>query len=161
MKIIFLDIDGVLNCRFSKSRIGFYIGIDNDKVKRLREIVDATGAKIVLCSSWKDGWHFRNKEVQDEHANYLDRKLRREGLYIFDKTTDKHHNRGEGIRNWIAKRNDVSAWIVLDDEVFTDYEECGVIPHLIKTSFYMENGGLQTEHVEQAIYLLSNIKKEI
>ena len=46
MKIIFLDIDGVLN----------YMGsnlIDKSCLKQLRRVVEKTGAKIVLISTWK------------------------------------------------------------------------------------------------------------
>ena len=39
MKLIFLDIDGVLNCAISKSRCFGCLGIDDDKVKRLKTIV--------------------------------------------------------------------------------------------------------------------------
>ena len=56
MKIIFLDVDGVLNCKSSKSRCGGFLGIDDSKVKLLKEIIDITGAKIVLSSSWRYGW---------------------------------------------------------------------------------------------------------
>lgn len=38
MKIIFLDIDGVLNCHNSKSDCNGRLGIDEDKVKRLKKI---------------------------------------------------------------------------------------------------------------------------
>ena len=67
MKIIFLDIDGVLNCQKSQSKCGGLIGIDDKKVKVLRKIVESTNAKIVLCSSWKSGWEY-NKDDQMEHA---------------------------------------------------------------------------------------------
>ena len=90
MKIIFLDVDGVLNCQKSESHCQGCIGIDNDKVKRLRKIVEATGAKIVLCSSWKTFWEKVHKDDQRELANYLDRKLKRENLYIFDKTKESY-----------------------------------------------------------------------
>ena len=89
MKIIFLDIDGVLNCEHSKSRCQNWIGIDNKRVKLLRKIVDEIGAKIVLISSWKRKWERFDKDNQHEVGNYLDRKLKRERLYIMDKTKDK------------------------------------------------------------------------
>lgn len=47
MKIIFLDIDGVLNYENSKSKV------EEEKVKLLKEIVDKTGAEIVLSSDWR------------------------------------------------------------------------------------------------------------
>lgn len=153
MKIVFLDIDGVLNCQTSNSRCGAYIGIDNDKVKRLRKIVEATNARIVLVSSWRSGWERVYKNDQNELANYLDRKLKRERLYILDKTNDSVWNRGEGIIKWVGTHN-VDSFIILDDEKF-DYADCGIISRLVKTSFYDDNGGLQDEHVELAIDLLT------
>lgn len=153
IKVIFLDVDGVLNCRASKSRCGPYLGIDNDKVKRLRRIVEATGAKIVLTSTWRMGWQRVHKDDQDALANYLDRKLKRENLYILDRTYDQGMNRGEGIMKWIEAHN-VDSFIMLDDERF-DYARCGIISRLVKSTFDDDNGGIQDEHVELAIALLS------
>ena len=56
IKIIFLDIDGVLNCRNSKPSCFGIMGVDNKKVEVLKSIVDKSGAKIVLISSWRIGW---------------------------------------------------------------------------------------------------------
>lgn len=155
MKVIFLDVDGVLNWHGSKSRCAGYKGIDDDKVKLLKEIVIKTNAKIVLCSSWKEFWWPIEKECQDEFANYLDRKLKKQNLYIFDRTYDLGWNRGEGICNWLENKN-VESWIVLDDEIFDDYERFGIMSHLVKTEFYeKDGGGLKPEHVEKAIKLLN------
>lgn len=46
MKVIFLDIDGVLNAEnpSSKSRCGEYAGIDTDKLKKLGQIISETAA---------------------------------------------------------------------------------------------------------------------
>ena len=62
MKVIFLDIDGVLNT--SQTFIGIHneyiekgirrIEIDLNRLKLLKRIVDQTGAVIVLSSSWKN-----------------------------------------------------------------------------------------------------------
>ena len=76
-KVIFLDVDGFLNCHSTKDSCGGYIGIDDKKVALLKEIVDATGAIIILVSSWKEWWtnNPRYKPNQDEMATYLDEKL--------------------------------------------------------------------------------------
>ena len=150
--------DGVLNCIESKSRCRGCIGIDDDKVERLKRIVEATGAKIVLTSTWKKDW-IRDpslKDEQNEYGNYLERKLRRENLFILDKTTDEKSlsDRGEGIFNYLRSHK-VDQWIALDDEIFHDFEDYGVMDHLVKTSFYDENGGLQDEDVELATNLLN------
>ena len=48
LKLIFLDIDGVLTLQPTFT-------IDDRKIKNLEKIVNSTGAKIVLSSSWRVG----------------------------------------------------------------------------------------------------------
>lgn len=155
MRIIFLDIDGVLNCSESKSRCGSFIGIDNKKVKLLSQIIYETGAKIVLSSSWRIGWD-KNSELCDSHGVYLNNKLRKSNLFILDRTKSLSC-RGEEIKQWIGNYN-VEGWVVLDDEIFKDYKELGILSHLVKTTFYGEEGGLQEEHVKQVISVLKGEK---
>ena len=160
MRIIFLDIDGVLNCECSDSRCEGYLGIDDKKAEVLREIVDRSNAAIVLISSWKSGWirDPLSKDEQSRHADYLDRKLRKHHMRILDKTEDDGWNRGHGIIKWLSERPNVDSWVVLDDEVFRDYEACGILSHLVKTNFYSHYGGLQREHIEAALRILK-VKK--
>ena len=62
-KLIFLDVDGVINNRatFQRSHHGF-IGFDPFMVLLVHRIIEATGAKVVLSSSWRHGEESR-KEV--------------------------------------------------------------------------------------------------
>lgn len=159
IKLLFLDVDGVLNCHSTKDCCGPYRGIEDKKVALVKEIVDATGAKIVLVSSWKEWWykepHFKDK--QDDLATYLDEKLAKQGLTIIDKTDDYNSfNRGEGIHEYIRrlKRRDVIVddYVVLDDEMF-DYKERKITKHLIQTSYYSH--GLDKKHVAKAIKILN------
>ena len=151
VKIIFLDVDGVLNSIDSEDHLGPYIGIDYSGVKLLREIVDKTGAEIVLISSWKHGWH--KTGPTNRLACYLETRLAQEGLKILDKTEDSITNRGEGIYNWLSIHPEFKSWVILDDEIFEDYAQYGCMSHLVKTSFY--DGGFKDKHVEQAIVLLN------
>lgn len=155
MKIIFLDVDGVLNSNDTEDTFRGYIGLDYSGIKLLREIVDATGAEIVLVSSWKSRWYKDHKDCQDNLANYLDERLVEEGLKIIDKTEGSSFERGAGIVKWLSE-HPTESWIVLDDEIFPDYEEFGIMPHLVKTSFY--DGGLKDKHVEMAIDMLKGIE---
>ena len=125
-------------------------------MKLLKEIVDATGAKIVLVSAWKLSWNKDGKSRNDSLAAYLDERLAEEGLIIIDKTGGYMTERGHGIVDWLSEHQ-VESWVVLDDEIFDDYEECGVMPHLVKTGFY--DGGLKEKHVELAINLLNKEKR--
>ena len=57
MKVIFLDIDGVLNDKYCRARVPSGCkGAVDAKLKLLREIVRQTDARLVLISSWKKYW---------------------------------------------------------------------------------------------------------
>ena len=58
MKVIFLDIDGVLNSRRydAKRDKNGNTNIDETRLPLVKRIVDATGARIVLSSSWRNDW---------------------------------------------------------------------------------------------------------
>lgn len=50
----------------------------------------------------------------------------------------------------------MTEWVVLDDEIFSDYEEYGIMKRLVKIENAGENGGgLQLEHVVKAIEVLN------
>jgi hypothetical protein len=52
-KYIFLDIDGVLATPKSIEGVGGEWKIEDEKQELLKHIIDSTGAKIVLSSSWR------------------------------------------------------------------------------------------------------------
>lgn len=154
LKIIFLDIDGVLNSHSTTDFCGPYRGIDDNKISLLKSIVDATNSKIVLISSWKEHW-FKDKKLkhkQDDLANYLDSKLKNQGLSILDKTSVYILNRGEGIIYYLNKLHlkgvEVEKYIIIDDEMF-DYKKTGLSKYLIKTSYY--KNGLEEKHVRKVV----------
>ncbi|MBP3851168.1 MAG: hypothetical protein J6D36_01350 [Erysipelotrichaceae bacterium] len=150
--IVFLDIDGVLNCRKTSDSINGFVGIEDQKVALLKEIVEKTDSYIVLSSSWKRDWDPQAKEQKGILIRYMLEKLASQGLSLIDKTIDHWMDRGRGIYNWLQTHPHKN-WIVLDDEIFPDYEDYGIMEHLIKTSFV--DGGLQADHVRQAIELLN------
>lgn len=156
MKIIFLDIDGVLNCRNSKPSCHGIMGIDDDKAQNLKYIVENTNADIVLISSWRTGWEKIHKERQGYMADYLDGKLEKAGLSIIDKTDNRTAMRGEAIINWLSDKN-IESFVILDDEEH-DYKKHGLTDRLVKTEFYNDMGGLQRAESEQAIAILRNSK---
>lgn len=162
MKVIFLDIDGVLNANEdfggrSKSNPSIHgiLGITTTRIKRLKQIIDKTDAKIVLTSSWKEAYINNTKYHIDIYGRYLREKLRKSDIYIFDTTLDYESKgseyRGTGIKAWLAAHKNVTNWIVLDDEIFCDYDK-DIIAHLIKTSYQT---GLTDELVNKAIDMLN------
>lgn len=154
-KILFLDIDGVLNFYEATARCGIYIGIEDEKVALLKKIVDATEAKIVLSSTWRLGIDNKGHRLE-KHVPYLKKKLGKYGLEIYDKTPvcgKNSNHRGQEINSWLKSHPEIKEWVVLDDEWFIDFNQYDIAPHLVQTYFY--GSGLTEDDVEKAIKILN------
>jgi hypothetical protein len=147
MKVIFLDVDGVLNNSNTKehSPEGF-IGIDEEALNRLKNIVDKTEAIIILTSTWK------LKPDSDDYL-YLRSRLYSVGLKIKGRTYDKKgsYYRGKGINSYLSN-NKVEEFVILDDEMY-DFREEGLESHWAYCNFY--NGGLDDKAMNLAIEVLN------
>jgi hypothetical protein len=116
LKVIFLDVDGVLNSK----QDGKSIKLRTDSHFRLlQEIIKATGAKIVLSSSWRAGF--------TKARNTLSNRLGEYGLEIMDSTPvlSRLSCRGDEIRQWLQDSGQsVKRFVILDDDAdmaeFTD-----------------------------------------
>ena len=53
MKVIFLDIDGVLNCKSTPNPRKFPYIVDPALLARFKGLLDRTGAEVVLLSTWR------------------------------------------------------------------------------------------------------------
>lgn len=107
MKVIFLDVDGVLN----SSQDGNSIRLRTDShLELLEHIVRETGAKVVLSSSWRIG--------PAKALNNLHKRLEEYGLEIMDSTPDLGSLcRGDEIRQWLKNNGEyVEKFVILDDE---------------------------------------------
>ena len=159
VKLLFLDIDGVLNCKATAySPIGVR-DIDNDKLLLLKRIIEATEAKILLISSWKEGWYSNpnKKSEQTETADYLYKRFAEAGLRISGKVPDVDFGgRGKSIQEYLERLQArgflVTRFAILDDDA-GDYAKMGLSDHLIKTSFF--RGGLTQSKANQTIGLLN------
>ena len=161
MKIIFLDVDGVLNTRNAKDRFGTVIGIEDEKVKRLAQIVAQTGAKIYLTSSWKYGWSSDPYKCMEDGV-YLNLKLAKYGLKIEDKVDMGISERGYEILQWIDWHTrwadyKIDSYVVLDDERFDFPLYPEFSGRIVKTDFYTKDGGLQEFHVKEAVRILNEM----
>ena len=77
MKVIFLDIDGVLNTPSSESRCGEYIGIDDEKVEKLNDeqssiLLREQNGREFLAAIWEDLEYVRPDYNFKETQNALD-----------------------------------------------------------------------------------------
>lgn len=97
MKIIFLDIDGVLNCSetFKKEMPNLLLDeIDKGMVAILHHIVALTEAKVVLSSSWRldPEWRKTMKKIGIK-IDFLDRTPFGNGVV----------DRGHEVQEWLDK----------------------------------------------------------
>ena len=140
-RLIFLDVDGVLNHADSND------AIDEACLRNLQTIINKTDAVLILVSSWKCGWFKENKVMQDDDANYLDSRLKTVGISIFDKSSRYASGRLLEVVDWIMRFN-ASSFVILDDD-FGHYKDTPLEAFCIRTNYY-ENG-LTEELAKEAI----------
>ena len=153
MKVIFLDVDGVLNSHkyFAKTdveEIGIYTNLDKTKLGLLKKIIRKTKAKIVLSSSWR--LSFDDNLIPDDYLGQsLISALKNEGLAIFGKTDDLQNDRYYEIKDWLQKHANVNDFVILDDD---DFNWKDLHSQWIKTSYYI---GLTKDIAEKTIKKLN------
>jgi hypothetical protein len=104
MKVIFLDIDGVLNCDKTPNPRKFPYIVDKKLLARLEKLVDRTGAKVVLSSTW------RCDPVGVFAAKHW-------GIPFIDVCPDRPRSpRCREITAWLADHPRVTRFVVIDDE---------------------------------------------
>jgi hypothetical protein len=120
MKVIFLDFDGVLN--LIPQGHDYYGGIFHPEfVKNLERIIDETGAKLVISSSWRHGGLERMKMMW-EHRSYpgeiigITPDLRWRTHPDKLETNEKEYVRGDEIESWLNLHPDVTNYVILDDD---------------------------------------------
>ena len=150
-KIIFLDFDGVLNTEYYQALLQFQGKSRQDEhgayfdpraVRQLKRIIEATGAEIVVESSWR---HLGLEEMQ---ALWRVRNLPGR---VIDITPSLGRNacKGEEIAAWLSESDTPDTrYVIIDDEyVVLDSQ----IPYLIWTNPYE---GLTEEQANRAISIL-------
>lgn len=106
MKVIFLDVDGVLNSAGLLYHYGFDY-LDEDMVSLFSWVVERTGSEVVLSSSWRK--HERATRLVSE-------ALARYGVVIMDKTPSFDLGpRSNEISDWLSRHAEVEKYAILDD----------------------------------------------
>lgn len=155
-KCIFLDFDGVITTLKSNW------AIDNEKVELVKQICDATGAKIVISSSWRRYTleatieSITKQETVYRHKAFpypdliIDITSRMYGFKYGNK--EKHYGlcRGVEIDRWLWEHEDVTNYVILDDD--SDMLLCQR-EHFIKTHALR---GISKRDVIKAIKILNS-----
>ena len=127
MKVIFLDIDGVLNL-YCESRDEYGCCFHRHLVENLKRLIDETGAKIVISSTWRFSGLLIMKEMWEK------RGLPGEVVGITPNFM-KHYGttlcRGKEIDSYLEENKDITSYVILDDD--TDMEE-HQMDRFVKTS---------------------------
>jgi hypothetical protein len=149
MKVIFLDVDGVLNSR--KYILQMDDLWDDPKnqmdplaIARLNSITTQTGANIVVSSTWRLAFKRNPDGLAPFFASY--------GIVapVIGMTDDLVWDglaRKDEIASWMD-HNPVDNFVILDDETIT-----GFPGHDIKTTF---DHGLMDHHVDMAVAILNS-----
>ena len=136
MKVLFLDVDGVLNS--SKSFNKGLDSVDQDMIHQLKRIIVSTGAEIVLTSTWR-----LYPQLLDKISNILSDN----DLTIRDTTSPSFRNRAYEINQWLDKRKYVTQFAILDDE-----QDAEIEGHFFRTDFSI---GLNESIANQVIEFLN------
>lgn len=112
-KVLFLDIDGVVNCQTTSQRHRGYIGIDPMMAFLVGKIVlNVPDLKVVLSSSWREFHADGIEEISKQVTPIHDKTPR--GWY--DKEKEHHSTRGEEIQAWLDQHPEVTQYAILDDD---------------------------------------------
>lgn len=111
MKVLFLDIDGVVCLHKDKDWDNEEEIFDAACCRKLQEIVSATGCKLVLSSSWR---------LFPESIRSMFRQLKPFGITRenFLGRTPLRGERGDEIMAYLKKRPQIETFVALDDEPF-------------------------------------------
>lgn len=110
MRVLFLDIDGVLNSTKTAVAFGGYPhepehieAFDKAAIKLIQRLCDSSGVQVVLSSAWRITHDFK---VIGEAF----------GLPIIDRTPSLLGTRGTEINAWLSQHPEVTQYAIVDDD---------------------------------------------
>lgn len=168
MKIIFLDIDGVLNNDAHWKRIRgkrkYYTHISQKLLDKLLLIIEATGAKLVISSSWRD--YQLNYTIEDFETCKSKNELKQLIKHIVGITPRSHErHRGKEIKWFIENQDeclhyklvdeklDIEDYVIIDDDADMLDEQK---PHFFQTKYWK---GLTMWEVKRIIKYFNRERK--
>ena len=144
-KVIFLDVDGVLNNgKWAKEMYDQGVRVYQDDILyepsiiQLKRIVDETGALIVVSSAWR--------QIHTAYA-HLKEWLEKYGMEISGRTPYVGGERGDDITAWFKRNPGEWKYVILDDEEdMSEHRD-----HLVQTDF---DEGLTEADADRCIKML-------
>lgn len=174
MKVLFLDFDGVMNCYssfdgkaapettwYGDGKLGssaFCEGntvLDTDMVKRVKAIVERTGCKIVISSTWRELFPL------DVLITFMiDAGWGRESILpVIGKTPPSRRTsrsfRGDEINAWLKENPDVTHYVCLDDN-----QDFYPGQNLVLTNWYVGCADWDVERVVEILNRELEVKED-
>lgn len=153
--VIFADFDGVLNsakwmhtARMRESRSERMIrGLDPANVGYLNQLIDRSGAKVVISSSWR--------YLAKDQPELFQQELMTRGFIgdVIGCTPILGNPRGREIQKWIDDNEHAGPFVILDDSE----DMAHLMPYLVRTKW---DDGLRQEHVDRALEVLVRWRRD-
>lgn len=148
-RILFLDIDGVLNseeyfknCNNSRENFSRF---DPSSVSLIKSLIEEFSLKIVISSTWRYG-------AVDRLMHELKKNKLLDNLY-HDWFTPVIHpaHRGTEVKLWLDLHPEVSDYVIIDDDNNILEEQKN---NYVKTSLHL---GMNNEHYNRVRAIFSNV----
>lgn len=143
MKIIFLDLDGVLNNWYHPDLIA------PENLNILKEILILSKAKTVLTSANK--YQFQRQGIKTLKGSYLEKYIKileSNNISIYDLTPYVEENRSIEIKKYLKSNPDITDFVIIDDDLVDD---C-----LLKYQVFLDwDRGLQKMHIKPVLSILN------
>lgn len=182
MKIIFLDIDGVLNCesayRSGECKYQEWIWEDGTKdhyqrfciksKELLNKLIDETGAKIVISSTWRhSGIEFMRKvwELEEMHGEIIGitPSLRSNAMtiprgmeiqyFLENDMSFRHINWDKSIQLEYMEKSNVENYIIIDDDSDMLYGQRNHFVHVLPSP--RNKDGFNEKYYKEALKKLN------
>lgn len=148
MKIIFLDMDGVLcthRAFFAQGEFGIMRALDREAVQLLNvlcEISDVEEVRYVLSSTWRK---YNTREWMESHL----KSFGWTGSFHDDWATKSLNGiRGLEVNEWLSRHSEVTNYVIIDDD--SDFME-EQKSHFVQTHVY---DGISFDNFIRAVNIL-------
>ena len=167
MKVIFLDIDGVLNSydfylsdRCPGNLNGQEGDIDPMCVERVLRICNETNAQIVISSDWRIAWEGTRMRLEkmglsrdivvDKTPELIWQRLGKHNYMVENDDESYEYSRGREIDLWLEAHPECTNYVIIDDRMdFTEEQQ----PHFVHVN---SKCGLTDDNTDIAIMTLKH-----
>ena len=154
MKVVFLDLDGVMNIyQKGYTCVNGYPDqrITPEAVHYLNEITRITGAKIVVSSSWRRCYTIKKlRDMLNVQSGIQGEIIDVTPMDLWQRVQKLNVYRGDEIQYWLDQHPEVESFVILDD----DDDMCHLLPKLVRTPGFRSGSGLSRKNAATAIKIL-------